>query len=520
MTTELLSASRRQRLGNRTLLVLLATLVFSLLAATGITTLLVSREMLNHFASEDDIALNLLSKALSPALAAGKQAEIDALLAAALQRETIVELAIYDQNGELLRTVSRQPPPGSDPLRSRRPIAGLQAAAGHLEAVTVDGPRQALVRRLAAALFVCLLPVLASITACSYFFLKRLFIAPLSELNRALAVMGPNDFSPRLDAGRKDEWGLVAHSFNAMAQRLEQTARAGDRLRRDMARQVDERTRELAAKTEKLARSQTALTYLLEDVNDAKQQLEEANHKLQELDRLKSMFIASMSHELRTPLNSIIGFTGIILQGLAGSISDEQRDQLQRVYNASKHLLALITDVIDISKIEAGRIDSYAEEFDFNELVREALANLQTQLRDKGLALRVEVPAALPLFTDRRRLLQCLLNYLGNAIRYTEKGSITLAAELQGENLVLRVRDTGIGIAPEDLERLFQSFVRLDSPLKLKTPGTGLGLYLTKKIATEILSGTVTATSEPGVGSTFGLRVPARLPARKEKEQP
>lgn len=265
---------------------------------------------------------------------------------------------------------------------------------------------------------------------------------------------------------------------------------------------------ELETKTVKLQKSQRALTYLLEDVNEAKAELEAANEKLKALDRLKSMFIASMSHELRTPLNSIIGFTGIILQGLAGEINEEQKDQLQRVYGAARHLLALITDVIDISKIEAGRLDVYAEEFNLGGVVKEAVSSISTQLKDKGLELAVKIPKELQLKTDRRRLLQCILNYLSNAVRYTEKGEISLVAVETNGTLEVRVTDTGIGIREEDLPILFTSFARLDSPLRTKTPGTGLGLYLTKKIVSEMLGGSVSVESEYGTGSTFIFQIP------------
>lgn len=192
---------------------------------------------------------------------------------------------------------------------------------------------------------------------------------------------------------------------------------------------VQERTANLEEKTHELEQSQQALQYLLEDVNEAKKELEKANERLQELDRLKSMFIASMSHELRTPLNSIIGFTSIILQGMTGEINEEQRDQLQRVLKGGKHLLFLITDVIDISKIEAGKIEIYAEEFRLDELLNEAVSNLKLQIRDKGLAIEVSVePKEITLNTDRKRLFQCVLNYLSNAVKFTELGSVRVAA--------------------------------------------------------------------------------------------
>ena len=250
----------------------------------------------------------------------------------------------------------------------------------------------------------------------------------------------------------------------------------------------------------------------LEDlVKERTGELEKANEKLRELDRLKSMFIASMSHELRTPLNSIIGFTGILLQGMAGGINNEQRDQLRRVYGSAKHLLELITDVIDISKIEAGKIEVYVEEFRLDKVIKEAVSSLATQADSKGVGIETAIPHDLILKTDRRRLLQCVLNYLSNAVKFTGKGKITVTARESGGMIEISVEDTGIGIKEEDIPELFNSFVRLDSHLKTITPGTGLGLYLTKKLVNEALGGTVSVESRYGEGSMFALKIPKEL---------
>ncbi len=233
--------------------------------------------------------------------------------------------------------------------------------------------------------------------------------------------------------------------------------------------------------------------------------------KFKEIDRLKSMFIASMSHELRTPLNSIIGFIGIILQGMAGDVNEEQKDMLSRSYRAAKHLLALITDVIDISKIEAGKITSYTEDILLDEVVQEAVSTLAPDIKQKGLEVSADIPFGLMIKSDRKRLLQCVLNYLNNAVKYTEKGNIHINGTEKGHMVEISVKDTGIGIAPEDMSRLFDSFVRLESPLMVKNPGTGLGLYLTKKLVGEVLHGTVDVESTPGSGSTFSMLIPNEI---------
>jgi len=240
-------------------------------------------------------------------------------------------------------------------------------------------------------------------------------------------------------------------------------------------------------------------------------QLEQANLRLKDLDRLKSMFIASMSHELRTPLNAIIGFTGMTLDGLSGGLNAEQEDNLSRAYHSAQHLLELITDIIDISKIESGRIDTFPEVLILGEVVDEAIGTVATVARQKGLNLEVRVPAAIKLTTDRKRLLQCLINLLGNAVKFTEQGKITVLAKESQGFLELSVIDTGIGISREDLPKLFEPFERLESRLRVRAGGTGLGLYLTRKLARDVLHGTVSVESREGEGSVFTLRIPLNM---------
>jgi len=253
-------------------------------------------------------------------------------------------------------------------------------------------------------------------------------------------------------------------------------------------------------------------------VAERTRELEEANRKLREVDRIKSLFIASMSHELRTPLNSVIGFTSIILDEWVGPLNDEQKENLAIVLRAGQHLLALINDVIDVSKIEAGQIEVRREGFNLHEVVDEAVVTLREEIHDKGLTLKVENTNRVVLNTDRHRLLQCILNLLSNAAKYTEKGTITVISvdgvpptateEARRPFAEITVQDTGIGIPSEDLTRIFGPFARLDSPLRSRVPGTGLGLYLTRKLVTEVLKGEIHCTSQTGRGSRFTIAIP------------
>ncbi len=244
------------------------------------------------------------------------------------------------------------------------------------------------------------------------------------------------------------------------------------------------------------------------ELSERTEELSEANIKLKELDRLKSMFIASMSHELRTPLNSIIGFTGLILQGISGKINQEAGEDLQIVYDSSKHLLSLINDVIDISKIESEQIEVYFDELKLDEVLKDAVTIVSKDAEEKKLEIKIVSPEGLSLISDRKRLFQCVLNLVSNAVKFTQKGSIELKAVKKADTLEISVTDTGIGMRKKDLPKLFTSFTRLDSPLKEKTSGTGLGLYLTKKIMTSVFNGDIKVESQYGKGSVFTLIIP------------
>jgi PAS domain S-box-containing protein len=238
----------------------------------------------------------------------------------------------------------------------------------------------------------------------------------------------------------------------------------------------------------------------------ADRELEEANIRLRELDRLKSLFIASMSHELRTPLNSIIGFTGILVKGMAGPVNAEQKKQLGMVQDSARHLLALINDVIDISKIEAGKIEAGVSAFNLADVFSDIRNTFDPVARDQGLVLHLEIPPPLIITSDERRIRQVVINLISNAIKFTDEGSVDVRTELKGDFVEIRVRDTGIGIGREDADRLFHPFARVNVEGRL-TEGTGLGLYLSKKLA-RFLGGDITVESEMHKGSEFLFRFP------------
>jgi PAS domain S-box-containing protein len=243
-----------------------------------------------------------------------------------------------------------------------------------------------------------------------------------------------------------------------------------------------------------------------------KTELEERNRRMQEANRLKTEFVANMSHELRTPLNSIIGFAEIIQMGRVGPVSDAHREYLGDILTSSRHLLQLINDVLDLAKVESGKIDFRPESLDLRNVVMEVKDILRGLAAEKSIQVDVEIDTKLPLvWHDSAKLKQVLYNYLSNAIKFTpDHGSVRIDVTCAGPlQFRIDVSDTGIGVKGEDLHRLFVEFQQLDASTSKKYPGTGLGLALTRRIV-EAQGGTVSVKSVPREGSVFSAILPYR----------
>jgi PAS domain S-box-containing protein len=251
----------------------------------------------------------------------------------------------------------------------------------------------------------------------------------------------------------------------------------------------------------------TPLVRTERELRTALEALEEAKQRAESADRLKSAFLATMSHELRTPLNSIIGFTGILLQGLVGPLNPEQEKQLGMVRSSAQHLLSLIGDVLDISKIEAGQMTVAREPVDAKAAMEMVVQAVRPLAEKKGLALDLEVGAGVAtVVADARRTEQVLLNLLSNAVKFTERGRVAASCRAVPGGVEFEVSDTGIGIGDEDLARLFKPFQQVDTGLSRKYEGTGLGLSICKRLV-ELMGGTIDVRSEKGRGSTFSVRL-------------
>jgi signal transduction histidine kinase/DNA-binding response OmpR family regulator len=310
---------------------------------------------------------------------------------------------------------------------------------------------------------------------------------PIESLVTGTRAIAAGDLSVKIPATSNDEFGLLATSFNQMTADL-----AAARQRQEEWSQILERT--VAQRTADLARASV-------EAQAARLAAENAN-------QAKNTFLANMSHELRTPLNSIINFIGFVVDGVFGPLTAEQHKFLSAALTSSEHLLGLINDILDLSKIDAGKLEFFPEPVPLVELLPAVLDSVAGLVGDKPLKLSLDMPPTLPTVrADPARMRQILLNLLSNAIKFSEKGSITLKAQVGVDEVVLSVSDTGIGITPEDQARIFAEFEQLDNSNTRRAGGMGLGLAISKRLV-ELQGGQMWVESEPGVGSTFYFSVP------------
>jgi signal transduction histidine kinase len=359
-----------------------------------------------------------------------------------------------------------------DPLY--RKIDGLVRQVVALEQARMDGWRAGVATAGRRSLllmggFAALAIVLALLFG---FVISWSFIIPVQEAHGFLGQVAAGNFGATVRVTNRDEFGELAENMNRMSRELQR---------------LDTNQRRAAA------------------------ELQTLNERLAQASRAKSEFLASMSHELRTPLNAILGFTELILDNLYGEVPAALRDPLVDVQTNARHLLRLINDVLDLSKIEAGRMELASADYAVADVLEMVRASLRSLASEKGLDFVVSVPPDLPMaYGDGKRITQCLLNLTGNAIKFTKRGRVEIAAALDGEMLRYRVTDTGIGIAKDQLETVFAEFRQVDATIARDYGGTGLGLSITKKLV-ELHGGRIWVESEPGKGSTFSFEVPLRV---------
>lgn len=336
--------------------------------------------------------------------------------------------------------------------------------------------------------FLFVLLALALISIITLILIHYTIIRPLGALTGTSEMIAETgDLSNKIEVRGAGEIEILGRSFASMMERL---------------------SSEKEKRTEVLRELELYRDHLEEIVEERTRELEKAKEAAESADHLKSAFLATMSHELRTPLNSIIGFSGILLQELAGPLNEEQRKQLNMVEASSEHLLALINDVLDISKIEAGQLTISMASVNVPDSIEKVARSIRPLAEKKGLTLETVVDTDVSnIKGDGRRVEQVLLNLLSNAIKFTDQGRIGVECKQVGTEVIIKVSDTGIGISKENQSKLFKPFSQVESGLTRHYDGTGLGLSITKKLV-EMMDGKIGMESESGKGSTFIVTFP------------
>ena len=313
--------------------------------------------------------------------------------------------------------------------------------------------------------------------------LARRLVRPIESIQVGASRIGGGAFDQRIDIRSNDELGALAEEFNLMAARLQESYSS-------LEQKVEERTRELA---------------------NALAELDEKSRELEAASRHKSEFLANMSHELRTPLNAIIGFSQVLRDELFGEVNEKQAEYLGDILSSANHLLSLINDILDLSKVEAGQIELEVAPFSLREALETGIVMVRERATRDGVRIALEADAGAELVEgDERRVRQVIFNLLSNAVKFTPAGGAVdvSTARVDGEVRV-SVADTGPGLAPGDHERIFEEFQQAEIGRELRE-GTGLGLALSKRLV-ELHGGRIWVDSEFGKGSTFVFTLPARL---------
>jgi len=497
------------------------------------------------------------SYALVPALSHGSHDEIARILEGVKNIPAFAFSAVYDDQGRAVDATPSTPVWAADYARSR----GLAKSFTHAQDETlvaiapvfyhepgtdrvgtlVLGFTTEEIQRMAGenlqrGLWMGGVAMVLGIAAAVY--LANLYIRPVVMLTNAAQQVSQGNFEGLSVRVRShDELEELSRSFEVMTNKLRVSRDEIERQNRLLEFRVQERTRQLMETIWELEEIRANLEQLVQDrtrgleqsraelaawagtleekVQEKTQELTEVNEsllvslqRLQELDRIKDEFLANMSHELRTPLNAVIGFSGLLLLDSNNRIPEEAKDDLQIIHQNGRSLLAMINSILDLSKIEAGKFELDLEEMDPFPILEEVRALAAGLILDRPIAFRYHAPDWQGrVLGDPARFKQVVTNLVGNAIKFTEGGEVRLLVARVGNRLRVSIRDTGIGMSPQEMARLFKPFQQVDGSITRRFGGTGLGLALSQRLMA-MMDGQITVESDKGRGSTFTIEIP------------
>ncbi len=432
-----------------------------------------------------------------------------------LESEPTVELAcLYDAEGKLFASYAADGKAEAPQSIPRVAYLNRYDADGMLEVceaitdqeyllgtVVLRANSSDVTKKLHAGLYTIVLVTLFSLAIAVILsgFLQRNISNPIAKLSQtAKAITHSGDYSLRVEKCSGDELGQLGDAFNKMLSQVDRSKQELTEAHAELENRVEQRTAELSAE--------------IAQREDIQRNLETSVVAAEAANRSKSEFLANMSHEIRTPLNGILGFTDLLIRDENAAI-EERRDFLDTIQSSGKHLLGLINDILDLSKIEAGQYDVEILTCEPHQIIAEVVSFLRVPAQEKGLELncRWEGPTPRTIQTDPGRFKQILTNLVGNAVKFTEQGRVGIVAHVEGlednPQIVIDIVDTGIGIEQDKLDEIFCPFAQADNTVTRRFGGTGLGLTICRQIATA-LGGDVQVESVPGQGSTFTLTVP------------
>ncbi len=505
------------------LMVLITVTGFSVLLVAVVALIFYDRYKFREgLVSELSILSRTISSDLSAAVAFGYDDEALKTLRNLKAKSSIISACVYGQDGIVFASYTTGDEHSTCPEDPVQPGSYFTAHyldhASALKDLEGDAPLGSVVLRSDFSL------LNERLIGDVYFFLGILVVSSIlafllaSRLHRFISdpirllaentqrVSREDDYSIRTERGSDDEVGELVSSFNEMLSRiqqrdeelttkseeLKQSHRQLEEYSRDLEQRVERRTQELAVAT---------------------QEAEEARDRAEEANQAKSVFLANMSHELRTPMNAIIGFSRIVMSRCKDILPQKQYENMDKISISANHLLGLINDILDLSKIEAGRMEVTPSEFTLEPLVDMCLRQVEPMASGKSIALRQDSDADFPsVYTDQDKVKQILINLLSNAVKFTEEGEVNVGVRQADGQAYIAVTDTGIGIPEEQLSSVFEEFTQLDSGSTKRFGGTGLGLSITRHLA-QLIGGDIEIQSTVGEGSTFTVSFPTQYAA-------